>query len=89
MYPYIGGLVFLFYLKTVITPKKTGGGVRRKAKYNVGGPYRDKVSMPGSKSLPKVPQRGLGGTAQERVQQMKHGGSMCRGLPGGPNEFPM
>lgn len=32
---------------------------------------------------------GMGGTAQERVQQMKHGGSMCRGLPGGPNEFPM
>ena len=32
--------------------------------------------------------KGLSG-AQERVQQMKHGGSMCRGLPGGPNEFPM
>jgi len=28
-------------------------------------------------------------TAKKRVSQMKYGGSMCRGLPGGPNEFPM
>lgn len=68
---------------------KRKGGAKRKAKYNVGGPYRDKAPMPGSNPLPEVPKRGLGGTAQERVQQMKHGGSMCRGLPGGPNEFPM
>ena len=66
---------------------KRKGGAKKKAKYSVGGPLRDKAPMPGRKSLPKVPQKGLGG-AQQRVQQMKHGGSMCRGLPGGPNEFP-
>lgn len=67
--------------------KRRGGAKKkRKAKYSAGGPLPSQTPMPGSNSLPEVPKGGLRG-AQGRVAQMKHGGSMCRGLPGGPNEF--
>ena len=75
---------------------KRRGGAKRKAKYQTKGEFVPKpISKP---SKPMGLLRGerqqiskLGGkdTAQGRVEQMKYGGSMCRGLPGGPNEFPM
>ena len=73
--------------KRLLSPDmKRRGGAKRKAKYQSKGEF---IPKPIPTYVGPKTQKGLGGTAQERVQQMKHGGSMCRGLPGGPNEFPM
>lgn len=75
---------------------KRKGGAKRKAKYQTKGEFIPKPipRYPGPMELSRGERQQiskLGGkdTAQGRVEQMKHGGSMCRGLPGGPNEFPM
>jgi hypothetical protein len=71
--------------------KRRGGAKKkRKVKYKTKGEIVPAKPMELSRGeRQQISKLGDRDTAKGRVQQMKHGGSMCRGLPGGPNEFPM
>lgn len=76
--------------KLLSSDMKRRGGAKRKLKYQSKGeivPAKPMGLVRGERQ--QISKLGGKDTAQGRVQQMKHGGSMCRGLPGGPNEFPM
>ena len=73
--------------KKLLSPDmKRRGGAKRKAKYQNKGEFMPKP-IPTIEN-PMKAKSGMGvPSATQRRNQMKHGGSMCRGLPGGPNEF--
>tara|TARA_B100001093_G_scaffold283214_1_gene270590 strand:+ start:1388 stop:2647 length:1260 start_codon:yes stop_codon:yes gene_type:complete len=75
--------------KRLLSPdmKRRGGAKKkRKAKYQNKGEFMPKP-IPTIEN-PMKAKSGMGvPSATQRRNQMKHGGSMCRGLPGGPNEF--
>jgi len=77
--------------KRLLSPDmKRRGGAKKKLKYQSKGeivPAKPMGLVRGERQ--QISKLGGKDTAQGRVEQMRHGGSMCRGLPGGPNEFPM